>query len=243
MKPDATLELTAFGRQEDPLLASWRYKKGKTAAFTSDVSGRWSYHWVGWPSFYTFWTDLVDSVRPEGGAQLERVRFELRYFVEKGALTLDLSVYSEGADGAAAGELQLPDGGRREVRFQTLARGHHQAVIENITAGKYELRAQVGERKLTPVAFALSGELFGEKKGEGFARPVLEKIAAATGGSLNPAPEQLLESRTPVSERTDLSALCAGLALLLLCLEIAYRELWAGRRRSRQRGIRFKLFK
>ena len=37
-----------------PLLASWRYGKGKSVAFTSDLEGRWTRSWVPWAGFRFF---------------------------------------------------------------------------------------------------------------------------------------------------------------------------------------------
>ncbi len=48
-KPAAQVLL--LGRDDDPVLASWRYGLGKAVAFTSDLSGRWGRRWVsGRPS-------------------------------------------------------------------------------------------------------------------------------------------------------------------------------------------------
>ena len=159
-KPDGLLELqTAGGQQDDPILASWNYKSGRATAFTSDASGRWSYHWVGWPKFYKFWTDVVDSVRPRAGERLEQVRFDLRFYVEKGSLFIDLSVYSTEPLGAASADLTMNS----------------------------------------------------------------------------------LVSRTPVKERHPLAPFLAALAMLLLCLEIARRELLltGGRRVRRRHAIKW----
>ena len=43
-KPAAQVLL--LGRDEDPVLVSWRYGLGKAVAFTSDLSGRWGRRWV-----------------------------------------------------------------------------------------------------------------------------------------------------------------------------------------------------
>lgn len=228
-KPEAILELAAYARQEDPLLVSWRYGKGKAAAFTSDAGGRWSYYWAGWPRFYKFWTDLVDSVRPQAGEQLERFRFDLRTFVEKGALVLDLSIYSDAAPSAVSADLLNPDGETAAIAFSSLAPGHYRAAVDKPKAGKYEMRAHAGKVPVTPVAFSLSGELFGEKKGQGFAESVLESIAVKTGGSINPPVEELLNNQATVTEKIPLTNVFAALALILLCLEIARRELLAYR--------------
>ena len=152
------------------------YGKGKSVAFTSDANGRWSYYWVGWGKFVQFWSDVVDSVRPEERDEDEAIKFDLRYSVEKGALMLDLTVFSERAAAGVNSVLSFPDNSEHEVGFKSVSRGRFQARIDNAMAGTYTLNSQIGPKKLTPVAFSLSGELFGEKKGKGFRRPVLERL-------------------------------------------------------------------
>jgi Mg-chelatase subunit ChlD len=51
-KPRAQVML--LGAQDDPLLVSWRYGLGKSAAFMSDLSGRWGKQWVQWQAFPQF---------------------------------------------------------------------------------------------------------------------------------------------------------------------------------------------
>ena len=95
VKQRANFELAARGnRTSEPLLASWSYGKGRSVAFTSDVDGRWSQYWIGWRKFHEFWSDILDSTRGERLSLSDK--FDLRYFVERGALHFDLTIYKEG---------------------------------------------------------------------------------------------------------------------------------------------------
>jgi len=229
-KEKARLELvtTAAGRAE-PLMARWNYYKGQSLAFTSDANGRWSSFWVTWRKFSEFWTDIIDSLRPEADADTEHIRFDLRYFVEHGYLNLDLSVFSENAAGKIAGTLKFPDETESEIAFTTLSRGHYQATSPRIMAGKYELHLRAAQKTLTPVAFNLAGELFGEKRGQGFNVPLLEALAGKTGGQINPDSEQLKSQVYEKIEKKELAYLFLLLALILLCSEIFRREVLRGR--------------
>ena len=80
-------------RQADPLLASWKYKKGKSIAFTSDVSGRWSRMWVGWRKFAKFWTDLTSLPKDTTKENLLQTPLDLRYKYSGGKLHLYLSAH------------------------------------------------------------------------------------------------------------------------------------------------------
>ena len=231
-KSGANLELVIMSEGKAyPLLASGTFGQGKVLAFTSDANGRWSSYWTGWPKFATFCTDILDAVRPDKGENQAAIKFDLRPFVERGALTLDLSIFSEQEGGKISAALAQPDGTSRTIEFSPLSRGHFQSVLEQAQAGRYELRAQAGARALTPVAFYISGELFGEKKGQGFDLPRLEQLASASAGHINPNPGDLKAAVSAKTEQIDLSIYFLSIAALLLCLDVLRREvLWRYRR-------------
>jgi len=63
-RPDAQVVLAA--KTGEPLLALWRYGRGTTAAFTSDIHSRWAAPWLNWPGFGRFWVQLARAVmRPD----------------------------------------------------------------------------------------------------------------------------------------------------------------------------------
>ena len=63
-KPETTVVLAA--ETGEPILATWRYGRGTTAAFTSDVQSRWAAPWLNWPGFGRFWVQLVrETMRRE----------------------------------------------------------------------------------------------------------------------------------------------------------------------------------
>jgi len=52
-------EMVLMTHQEDPLLATWRYGLGRTAAFTSDAKAKWSVLWLRWRDFNKFWAQVT----------------------------------------------------------------------------------------------------------------------------------------------------------------------------------------
>lgn len=225
-KPKSDLELVVYNNDKaEPLLVSWSYGKGKSIAFTSDANGRWSSYWASWPKFTNFWVDIIDSLVPQNKEQTENINFDLKRTVEKGNLKLDLAVYNENVSGAISAELRKPDGSVISVNFEQVAKGRYKASIADAIAGRYDLEAKIGNSKLNPVAFHLSGDLFGEKKGQGYNIPQLEKLASETGGMLNPPAAELLKEANRSITKTDLSSIFYILATILFLLEILKREL------------------
>ena len=224
-KSGANLELVAMAAgKAEPLLVSWSYGKGRAAAFTSDVSGRWSYHWIRWPKFYQFWSDILDSFREEQDSPGNLNNFDLRYLVNKGVLELDLSVFSEALAAGFSAKLKTPDGKERPVDFSKLSPGHFQAQLPGALAGKYELVLSNNVRPLATVAFYLAGDLFGEKKGLGINTRLLEKLALETGGKVNPSAAELAQVSTAKKVKVSLVPFLLLAALALLIWDILKRE-------------------
>jgi hypothetical protein len=48
--------------QGDPILATWQYGLGKTAAFTSDATSRWAGGWINWDGYPVFWSQVIRFV-------------------------------------------------------------------------------------------------------------------------------------------------------------------------------------
>ncbi|MCP4755000.1 MAG: VWA domain-containing protein [Proteobacteria bacterium] len=59
-KPGASV---IFNTGEGPLLSAWRYGLGRSAAFTSDLSGRWCKDWLKWDHYGDFVSKMVGWVQ------------------------------------------------------------------------------------------------------------------------------------------------------------------------------------
>lgn len=208
-----------------PLLASRFAGKGKVLAFTSDANGRWSGPWLRWGKLEQFWSDVVNSARDPSFSKGSNIKFDLRSMVERDTLMLDLSVFDEVGAGTLKAKLILPNGQSREILFEQQARGRYLAEVPSIGAGKFELQINgPADKQFTPVAFALSGDLFGERMGEPPNFELLDRLARATGGKINPVKEDLISLRANAAREIELSPWLLLAASVLLLSAIALRE-------------------
>lgn len=60
LKP--TAEVWLVTERGEPLLATWRYGLGQSAAFCSDARNRWAVEWLKWEGFGKFWAQVVRRV-------------------------------------------------------------------------------------------------------------------------------------------------------------------------------------
>lgn len=117
-----------------------------------------------------------------------------------------------------------PSGEIRTVSFAPKQKGSYQARLPGATAGTYRALVSLGDQKLPEVAWTLSGELFGEQQHRAPNVSLLERIASATGGKLNPSAEELKPLMTEVLDKRDLTHYFLIASLALLFFEVLVRE-------------------
>jgi Ca-activated chloride channel homolog len=118
-KPKPTAEVLLSTENGEPLLATWRFGLGQTAAFTSDVKSRWASEWLGWPGYGKLWTQVVRALMRRSDRGLLQVRTEER------DNRLQVSVDAVRPDGSYANELPI-----------TLISADPEGQTETVTAGQ-----------------------------------------------------------------------------------------------------------
>ncbi|MEX3621296.1 VWA domain-containing protein [Viridibacillus arvi] len=59
-----TANVIAESEKDDPIFAEWKYGLGKTMAFTSDTTGKWSGDWARFQGWSDFWNMTVSELLP-----------------------------------------------------------------------------------------------------------------------------------------------------------------------------------
>ena len=63
--PKSTAQTVLVSPEPDPVLARWQYGSGRSVAWTSDLSGKWSKEWVSWNAFADTLTEIVKWTFPQ----------------------------------------------------------------------------------------------------------------------------------------------------------------------------------
>ena len=242
-KPTADIELaTELG---EPLLATWRYGLGQTAAFTSDATARWAGEWLDWDGYGKFWAQLVRGLL----RKTEQAAFQVRT-VELGdgsRVRLDIDALT-------------PEGGFRDglpidiTALDTATGETRQAHAEQVGPGSYQ-----AEFALPEVAGAAAGSagtpmettMFSVSSPELLDRPyvfghtrsypreflrtdtdemALRAVAQAGHGRFAPKAAEIFAAPATEGVRSvDFTNYFLALALLLLPLDIFLRRrTWKG---------------
>ena len=188
-RPRAEVPLTVATKDglTDPVLAHWRYGQGKAAAFTSTAASDWASHWISWPRYQQFWSQLVRwTSRASATGDLD-VRAEIRggkgkviveAIDEKGRLINGLDLKGHAVDpkhrGLPAFGLVQTAPGRYEGEFQAGPAGAYQVNVV------YEDETGTPRHHITGASSAYSPEFARLESDPG----LLAEIARSTGGSM-----------------------------------------------------------
>lgn len=247
-KPAAQVLLA--GRDEDPVLASWRYGLGKAVAFTSDLSGRWGRHWVQWPAFSRFVSQLARWTMRRSGNESFVPRFQ--WHGQRGEMAVDVLDRDDRFINGLELEAIVVDPARRDrrVRLDQIAPGRYHGAFPVPRAGRYyiTLSGHDGQMQVGPKTFGLAVPYSSEYLQLGVDQRLLRDIARIAGGRLLPLSGASLGDVTTPSPQAQgpLSRIWWPLflaAVLLLVAEVAVRKValpdawrtrWARWRGARQ---------
>ncbi len=232
IKPDA--DLSAYidrGDHKEPLIASWKYGSGKTLAVTTDANGRWSGSWVKANVFGPLWDRLFNWLTPETQAEQ---KFDVELGYQGGRINIRLNDYSPDV-GKAMSVLAVTATGPGDTRYETTLSqqvpGEFSGSIEAPTPGTYyiALRGPAGAKTPTfpPLAYTVSPAVLAELPRPAPNYGLLERIASATGGRLNPSVSEVGLSRPTLERRESVNSFIIIAAMLILIGEALVRRLTA----------------
>lgn len=225
----ADLIIPRDGRRA-PLLASWRYGKGKSVAFTSDLEGRWTRNWVAWGGLLGFWGRILEWLSP--GEQNLIPLHEARVSVTGGQSILDLSVYEDSSANSQFRFSLSGKNGKTDGMLTKLAPGHFQAILPATASGDYriDLREERAAQRIAfpPVAYTLAFDRSSEVPRPEFNRRLLSRLAEGSGGEINPDSPQSLRRETLSTNYQPVRQPLLIFTFILLLLEIAMRRFLSG---------------
>jgi Mg-chelatase subunit ChlD len=168
------------GPDRDPLLASWQVGLGRSTAWTSDASVRWSKQWATWDGYVSFWSDVVKDTFPtasDAGA--------VRATVVDGVLRVSVEGETAWPDGSSAvARVASPDLTGREVPLERISGTTFAGEVPVGMAGTYAVGAIVRgpEGTLLSAATRASNSYAAEYR-PGNAEPAtLLRLSKLTGG-------------------------------------------------------------
>jgi uncharacterized membrane protein len=225
--PKNTARIDLATSRGDPLLATWQYGLGRSAAWTSDLKGQWAREWIGWEGYPRFVAQLVGWVLP--APQVEGLAAQVS-LVEGRALIRLQATDSSGAPRnflEAQATLIGPDLKTQTAPLEQVGAGSYQVILDINEAGTYLVRlgANEGSQSLGQQTLGLVVPYSPEYRAGGTNLGLLQALAAATGGAELLEPAAAFVHNLPITEYArEIWRPLLLLVALLFPLDIALRR-------------------
>ena len=210
-----------------PLLATWQYGLGRSAAWLSDARGQWAAEWLAWAQFPRFAAQLAEWLLPVRGGQQTTTEVG----VSGGETTVRLSVGAgspaEGIPLAVTATVVGPDGARASLDLRQTAPGVYQGSTASPAPGTYvvQVAGRDGERVLLQETAGLVVPYSAEYGPAGGDRELLLELAALTGGAaMADGAEAFAPTGGSATRTREVGLPLLALALALLPFDILIRR-------------------
>jgi hypothetical protein len=208
-----------------PLLASWRYGRGKSVALTMDMESRFSRNWIQWNGLQGFWDKVLGWLRPElAPIPLHEARVSL---VDTRPV-LDLYVYEEASANSHFNFSVGGKNGQLSGTLKKLALGHFQTALPISETVDYQIELAELRRDrriaLPNLNFSLPYHANAEFQRPNFNTALLIRLAQVSGGEINPRLREIAKGPSILDHLTPQRAPLILLAFILFLAEVALRK-------------------
>ncbi|MDB6154900.1 MAG: von Willebrand factor type domain protein [Chthoniobacteraceae bacterium] len=224
-KPKPGSQILLATERGEPLLATWRYGLGQTAAFTSDAKSRWAADWLNWPGFNKFWPQLVRGLMRKS----DQASFGVTANESAGKLTVSVDALKP--DGAFRNALPLEinagpqDGATQRLIARQESPGQYSATFDLPSEGTTLFHLTSPDLPDGGYDFAHTQSYPREFLTSETNDSLLSQMAQLAPGKFNPQPAEIFGApKNPAVSRYDLSSAFLISALLLFPLDIWLRR-------------------
>jgi len=204
----------AESEKEDPVLAQWQYGLGKTFAFTSDSTGKWTGDWARWQDWGTFWQTLISQMLPS----YNDVAYDVRLDAEGSFMITDPTNEAAFLDIVAVNEA----GEELATQLETISASQVRATVQT-EPGLIFFRIADEEQAIYQAG--LSVPYSAEYELRPINESLVEELAKQTGGAVLKEPEDAFRDFTQKgADRQNITTWLMLAGMLLFFMDITIRR-------------------
>lgn len=225
--PKPTARISMASKHKDPILATWQYGLGKSAAFTSDCKARWSSRWVGWSDYGKFWAQVLRSTMRKNPP----TDFQTVVDIENGVGNVTIDAVDDKGNFLNElifkGSVVGPSMKGKQLAIEQTGPGRYEATFDAREVGSYVVNVvRRDQDETSPDVNVITIPYPPEYKDIVPNTALLKRIASETRGKFSPeASEIFTQDFRRAKAYTDLWRLLVILAAVLLPLDVAVRRL------------------
>jgi hypothetical protein len=209
--------------EDDPILTIWQYGLGKTAAWNSDVSGKWSANYISWDRNIKLWQNIINFTLENYDDNSAAMEVEAKD--NRATITFKDKVNKEELETKAT--VVTPTGESKEIKLYPSAPGEYSAEFDlddsgiYMINGKQQRAGEVISAVNTGYAMQYSPEYRINNSSEAF-----DKLMEGIGGKFISSPEEVFSGNINSRKGSrDLTPFLLSLALILFIFDVAVRRL------------------
>ncbi len=221
--PKDTARVILSSDQQDPILTIWQYGLGKTAAWNSDVTGKWSANYAGWDGNAALWQNIINWTIEK----YNQSDISVETSIEGGKGTVRLKSSNISANLTAEAVVISPSLESTTIILNPVAPGEYAGSFDIQETGGYLIKAQ--QKNAGEVVSAVNTGISVQYSPEYKIQPpsgTLDRLIKEAGGTLINTPEDVYKGKLKdIFGRVNLIPFLLIAALILFVMDIALRRL------------------
>lgn len=223
--PKSRADILLKSDTDDPILATWQYGLGRTAAWTSDMNGQWSGEWLASEQGQDIFRNMISWVLRSRVAK--EVHIDAEPMEEKSTVKVEMP-YDETISNINA-SIFSSDNTSYDMELKPTAPGVYEGILDTNEQGAYivnlDMEKTNGEKEILRSGFDIAYAQEYEIKEHGQGKNLLTRMTDSTGGKILTSPEQVFQTQAQdVYIQKEISDLLLLLALFIFLIDIALRR-------------------
>lgn len=124
--------------KQDPILTVWQYGLGKTVAWNTDVTNKWTSEFAGEEDYIQLWKRIVDY--SSGSTSLNGDQMDVVTVGDQMTITYEAQDYT--GQTVINVMYEGPDGEQKELTLHAVAPGKYEAELDTLRTGTYQLNVR-----------------------------------------------------------------------------------------------------
>jgi uncharacterized membrane protein len=221
--PKDSAKVILSSSEDDPILTVWQYGLGKTAAWNSDISGRWSANYVTWNKNIRLWQNLIDWTI--GDYKVQDASVEASLDGSRGTVTY--TNMKGGGELETIATIVAPDMDKAEIPLLPIAPGKYSSPFDANKTGVYMINVkQVKDGQVVSTASCGLPVQYSPEYRIDSDTAAIDRLVNGAGGKYIKKSEDIYKGDIKgVIGQVDITPYLLLLALLLFMADITLRRL------------------